>query len=164
MAKLGKRLVAEEEDPVARSDQIDHPAGWPGPGEGGADQNVGVEYDPLSFHRRAGTPTPLASGRWRLPPGSWRPSRPPTGPRQFRAVVRTAPPTASRPPACRSSDTHGSLLGGPKQLAEPVLGLFGSDFSHVGIIAIMALMVKMGLRAGSLPLPLSSAARGDRVY
>ena len=33
MAKLGERLVAEEEDPVVRSDQVDHPAGWPGPGE-----------------------------------------------------------------------------------------------------------------------------------
>ena len=27
MAKLGERLVAEEEDPVVPSDQIDHPAG-----------------------------------------------------------------------------------------------------------------------------------------
>ncbi|MDE0395403.1 MAG: hypothetical protein OYK82_11555, partial [Gammaproteobacteria bacterium] len=60
-------------------------------------------------------------------------------------------------------DAHGSLLGGPKQLAEPVLGLFGGDFSHVGTIAIMALMVKPGLRAGLLLLPPSSAARGDLV-
>jgi len=60
VAKLGERLVAEEENPVARPDQIDRPARWPGPCEGGADQNVGVKYDPVSSHRRAGTPAPPA--------------------------------------------------------------------------------------------------------
>ena len=37
-------------------------------------------------------------------------------------------------------DAHGSLPGGPKQLAEPVPSLFGSDFSHVGAIAAIALI------------------------
>ena len=39
---------------------------------------AGAAKTMVSFHRRAGTPTPPTSGRWRPPHGSWRPSRPPT--------------------------------------------------------------------------------------
>ena len=55
MARLGERLVAEEEDTVVRPDQIDHPCEVAPSGVGTAlIRTLLSKQEPVRFHRRAG--------------------------------------------------------------------------------------------------------------